>query len=88
MMGDDINIENGNSMMCGRCLDGHNCRPKRSRLHTLEEATPEGQCLRLKMLESAVVIVVAAGYPGKRFVFEKAKALGVVTILIDNPGSW
>jgi biotin carboxylase len=31
---------------------------------------------------------VTAGYEGKRFIFEKAKKLGVVSTIIDSPSSW
>lgn len=34
------------------------------------------------------MVFVTAGYSGKRFVFEKAKALGVRSIVLDGPDSW
>ena len=40
------------------------------------------------MLKGAVMVFVTAGYSGKRFVFEKAKSLGVKSIVLDGPDSW
>jgi carnosine synthase len=36
-------------------------------------------------LRGAVVAFITAGYSGKRFVFEKAKELGVRAIILDGP---
>ena len=32
-----------------------------------------------------VIVFVTAGYSGKRFIFEKAKELGVRSVVIDGP---
>ena len=40
------------------------------------------------MLHGATIIFVTPGYEGKRFVFERAKDLGVRSVVIDAPGSW
>ncbi len=50
--------------------------------------TNEGRRLRRSVLKGAVVAVVTAGYSGKRFIFEKAKELGVRTIVLDAPERW
>jgi biotin carboxylase len=34
------------------------------------------------------IAFVTAGYSGKRFIYEKAKSLGVQTTIIDSPDSW
>ena len=34
------------------------------------------------------IAFVTAGYPGKRFIYEKAKSLGVNVTIIDSPNSW
>lgn len=34
------------------------------------------------------MVFVTAGYSGKRFIFEKAKELGVRTIVLDGPDRW
>ena len=34
------------------------------------------------------IAFVTAGYPGKRFIYEKAKSLGVEVTIIDSPDSW
>ena len=47
-----------------------------------------GQALRRVMLHGATVVFVTPGYEGKRFVFERAKDLGVRSVVIDAPGSW
>lgn len=48
----------------------------------------EGRKLRRHVLRGAVIVFVTAGYSGKRFVFEKAKELGVRSVIIDGPDSW
>lgn len=54
----------------------------------LSAATDEAQKRRLRLLSGAVVIVICAGYSGKRFIYEKAKQLGVRMIMIDGPECW
>ncbi len=46
--------------------------------------TLEGAKLRRHVLRGAVIVFVTAGYSGKRFVFEKAKELGVRSVIIDG----
>lgn len=48
----------------------------------------EGQTLRRRLVNGATVVWFTAGYPGKRFVFERAAALGVRSVIIDHPDSW
>jgi hypothetical protein len=50
--------------------------------------TTTGKKLRRQVLKGAVMVFVTAGYSGKRFVFEKAKSLGVKSIVLDGPDSW
>jgi carnosine synthase len=54
----------------------------------LEQASEEAQQLRWKLVRGATVVFVSASYPGKRFVFERAAALGVKSVIIDHPDSW
>lgn len=54
----------------------------------LLSATPAGQAHRLSMLRDRVLVFISAGYPGKKFIFEKAQQLGVLSVIIDNPGTW
>mmetsp|Transcript_3738 Transcript_3738/g.8689 ORF Transcript_3738/g.8689 Transcript_3738/m.8689 type:complete len:586 (+) Transcript_3738:92-1849(+) len=54
----------------------------------LEEATAEAQELRRKLTKGATVVFISAGYPGKRFIFERAAALGVKSVIVDHPDSW
>ena len=42
----------------------------------------------LAQLVGKTVVFVSPGYPGKKFVFEKAHELGINSIVIDSPGSW
>ncbi|KAH8064552.1 hypothetical protein JL722_1429 [Aureococcus anophagefferens] len=53
-------------------------------------ATPGagGQQLRRVMLHGATIVFVTPGYAGKRFIYERAKELGVRSVIIDEPGSW
>ena len=46
--------------------------------------TLEGATLRRHVLRGAVLVFVTAGYSGKRFVFEKAKELGVRSVILDG----
>lgn len=46
------------------------------------------QRARRDALRGKRVVIVGAGYEGKRFIFERAKELGVKIILIDKPTTW
>ena len=48
----------------------------------------EGKRLRRHVMRGAVIVFITAGYSGKRFIFEKAKELGVRSVIIDGPDSW
>ncbi|KXZ47333.1 hypothetical protein GPECTOR_36g58 [Gonium pectorale] len=48
----------------------------------------DGRTLRRQALKGAVMVFVTAGYSGKRFIFEKAKELGVRSVVLDGPDSW
>ncbi len=54
--------------------------------------TREGRKLRRSVLKGSVVVFVTAGYSGKRFIFQKAKELGVRSVVLDGPdrcvGGW
>ena len=54
----------------------------------INSPTSEGQGLRRQLLSGAVVVIVCAGYSGKRFIYERAKALGVRLVVVDGPDSW
>eukprot|EP00405_Crypthecodinium_cohnii_P009787 CAMPEP_0206440292 /NCGR_PEP_ID=MMETSP0324_2-20121206/12680_1 /ASSEMBLY_ACC=CAM_ASM_000836 /TAXON_ID=2866 /ORGANISM="Crypthecodinium cohnii, Strain Seligo" /LENGTH=588 /DNA_ID=CAMNT_0053907997 /DNA_START=83 /DNA_END=1850 /DNA_ORIENTATION=- len=54
----------------------------------LDEASPQAQELRRKLTKGATVVFVSAGYPGKRFIYERAAALGVKSVILDHPDSW
>jgi hypothetical protein len=54
----------------------------------LATASVEGQEYRLSHLRDRVLVFISAGYSGKKFIFEKAKELGVLSVIIDNPGTW
>lgn len=59
-----------------------------NRLMQVNSRTLEGATLRRHVLRGAVLVFVTAGYSGKRFVFEKAKELGVRSVILDGPDSW
>merc|ERR1719359_837151 len=48
----------------------------------------EGQTLRRRLVHGATVVFFTAGYTGKRFVFERAHALGIKSVVIEHPDSW
>lgn len=54
----------------------------------LETADAETQTLRRKLAHGSTVVFFTAGYPGKRFVFERAFNLGIKTVVIEHPDSW
>ncbi|KAL6747588.1 ATP-grasp domain-containing protein [Haematococcus lacustris] len=55
---------------------------------TVSSRTVDGRTLRRKVLAGAVMVFVTAGYSGKRFIFEKAAALGVKSVVLDAADSW
>lgn len=54
---------------------------KPSRLYVASE---EAQRLRRKLLRGANVLIVQAGYSGKRFIYERLKELGVEITIMDG----
>ena len=48
----------------------------------------EGRRLRRHVLRGAVIVFITAGYSGKKFIFDKAKELGVRSVVVDGPDSW
>jgi len=54
----------------------------------LEASTLEAQELRRSLVRGATVVFVSAGYPGKRFIFERVAELGVKSVILDHPDSW
>jgi hypothetical protein len=61
---------------------------RRSKMDALHQATAAGQLLRLRLLAGSVIVFVNAGYKGKRFIYERARDLGVVVVVIDSAGAW
>ncbi|KAG2443559.1 hypothetical protein HXX76_001911 [Chlamydomonas incerta] len=57
-------------------------------MDVVSNPTREGRSLRRQVLKGAVMVFVTAGYSGKRFIFEKAKELGVRSVVLDGPDSW
>ena len=43
----------------------------------LRAATTEGRKLRRTLLKGSVVVIIVAGYEGKRFIYERMKELGI-----------
>jgi carnosine synthase len=62
--------------------------PNRVGTHSRELIATMLQRARRDALRGKRIVIVGAGYEGKRFVFEKAKELGVHIILIDKPTTW
>lgn len=54
----------------------------------VEASSLEGQTLRRRLLSGATIVFFTAGYPGKRFVFERARDMGVKCVIIEHPDSW
>ena len=49
---------------------------------------PESDELRRELLAGSRIAVIEPGYPNKRFVYERAAALGVELVLVAKGGSW
>lgn len=43
---------------------------------------------RRQLLQGATIVFFTAGNPGKRFIFERARDLGVRSVIIEHPDSW
>ncbi len=56
--------------------------------HSREWIATMLQRARRDALKGKRIVIVGAGYEGKRFVFERAKELGVKIILLDKPTTW
>lgn len=54
----------------------------------LRERSAAGQAAREAALNGAVVLFVCAGYGKKRFIYEKARSLGVKAVLVDSANHW
>jgi len=54
----------------------------------LSTQTQAGQDLRRRCASGATVVFVSAGLQGKRFIYERAAALGVKSVIIDHHDSW
>ena len=54
----------------------------------LHQRTAQATALRRSVLRGSVIVFITAGYSGKRFIFERAKELGVRSIVVDGPDSW
>mmetsp|Transcript_30006 Transcript_30006/g.71495 ORF Transcript_30006/g.71495 Transcript_30006/m.71495 type:complete len:603 (+) Transcript_30006:197-2005(+) len=50
--------------------------------------TGEAKKLRRNVLRGAILVFVTAGYSGKRFIYERAKELGVRSVILDSDDSW
>jgi len=50
--------------------------------------TTEAKKLRRHVLRGAIVVIVTAGYSGKRFIYEKIKDLGCRAVILDAEDSW
>jgi len=48
----------------------------------------DGQRLRRALLRGSTIVFFTAGYEGKRFVYERAHALGLKSVMIESPDSW
>jgi carnosine synthase len=51
-------------------------------------ADARGDAERRALLAGARIAIVGAGYPGKRFLYERARDLGVELVLVDATGTW
>lgn len=49
---------------------------------------PDGQRMRRAVIRGSTIVFFTAGYEGKRFVYERAHALGVKSIVLESPDSW
>lgn len=62
--------------------------PERSGEHSREWVATMLQRARRDALKGKRIVIVGAGYEGKKPIFERARELGVDIVLIDSPKSW
>jgi carnosine synthase len=56
--------------------------------HSREWVATMLQRARRDALRGKTIVIVGAGYAGKRFIFERAKELGVKIVLVDKADTW
>jgi carnosine synthase len=56
-----------------------------SRQALISQGNPQATNLNLY---GSVIVFVCAGYPGKRFIYERARELGIISIIVDECSSW
>jgi len=73
-----------------RCRPGMSVSEKMNRTHRrlLVLRGPDGQRMRRAVLRGSTIVFFTAGYEGKRFVYERAHALGVRSIILESADSW
>lgn len=49
----------------------------------LSAPTAEGRRLRRRLLRGTVAVLIVAGYQGKRFIYERAKELGIRSVMTN-----
>lgn len=54
----------------------------------LRRATPEAEAQRIALLAGRRLLIVMGSYPGKRPMYERARALGIKLVVLDGPGHW
>jgi len=54
----------------------------------LRVSTPEAEAQRLALLRGRRILIVMGSYPGKRPMYERARALGINLVVLDGPGHW
>jgi len=63
-------------------------RLARTDSETLRGSGPEADELRRELLTGSRIAVVEPGYESKRFIYDRARALGVELVFVGNEGSW
>ena len=73
---------------CQKCTMPIVSRPTDSHIRDKVPVCSDDRADSIASLAGKTIVFVSPGYPGKRFIFDKAFELGVNVVVIDGPGSW
>jgi carnosine synthase len=54
----------------------------------LSKMSPEAQMLRRKLAYGSTVVLISAGMPEKRFIYDRAAEMGIKSVVLDHHDSW
>ena len=71
---------------CYARKEHHFCKASATFMQELcRQRSMRGKLARRDALDGKVIVFITAGYSGKRFIFERARKLGIRSVVIDSP---